>query len=481
MTRIPALARRWSGSGFGASVAVLVGGSAIGQVLTLAAAPVITRLYQPEELGVLAVFVSILAIGAVAICLRYEVAIPLPDDDSTARDLVWLCLVIATVASAAVGVAALALAGPLSHIGSMQDVAPLLVLLAPSLFGIGVIQVLTYWSLRRRRFPLIGAANATQAGAQAGAQVGMGTANLGAAGLLVGLALGRLLGATVLAARLWRDASLRSRPTLRGLRAAGRAYRRFPAFVLWSSLLNSASAELPVLVVALLFGSEVVGFFGYTVLALQAPMALVGLAVGQVYYANVAGMREGPELRETTLGVFRRLVALATGPLLLVLIAGPALFALVFGEEWRQAGSYAQWLAPWVFIVFIAAPLSPLVFVLNRQPQELVFQTTLIAGRLAALFVGAALGAANLAIHMLGVVSACLWAVYLVWLLRVVGAPLRLPAVIVGQRLARATLISLPVLLAIAMGVDDLPLLLVLAATAIPLGLDAVSGARRVA
>ena len=474
-------ARRWSGGGFGASVAVLVSGSAIGQVLTLAAAPVLTRLYEPEELGVLAVFASLLAMGTVAICLRYEVAIPLPDDDSTARDLAWLCLVIATVASAAVGVAALALAEPLSQIGAVQDAAPLLVLLAPSLFGIGVIQVLTYWSLRRQRFPLIGTANATQAGAQAGAQVGLGASGLGAAGLLVGVAIGRLGGAAVLAARLWRDASLRSRPTLRGLRAVGRGYRRFPAFALPSSLINSASAELPVLVVALLFGSEIVGFFGYTVRVLQTPMGLVGIAVGQVYYANVAGMREGPELRETTLGVFRRLVALATGPLLLVLIAGPALFALVFGEEWRQAGSYAQWLAPWLFVVFIASPLSSLVFVLNRQRQELVFQTALIAGRLAALFVGAALGAAALAIHLLGVVSACLWAVYLVWLLRVVGAPLRLPAVIVGLRLGRATLISLPLLLALAVGLDDLPLLLVLAATAIALGLDAVSGARRVA
>ena len=475
------LARRWSGGGFGASVAVLVSGSAIGQVLTLAVAPILTRLYTPEELGVLAVFASILAIGTVAICFRYEVAIPLPDDDATARDLAWLCLGIATVASAAVGVAALALAEPLSHIDAVEDAAPLLVLLAPSLFGIGVIQVLTYWSLRRRRFPLIGAANATQAGAQAGAQVGMGAAHLGAAGLLVGYALGRLLGAAVLVARLWRDASLTRRPTFRALRSVGRAYRQFPALALWSSLLNSASAELPVLVVAILFGSEVVGFFGYTVRVLQTPMGLVGIAVGQVYYANVAGMREGPELRETTLGVFRRLVALATGPLLLVLIAGPALFAFVFGEEWRQAGSYAQWLAPWLFVVFIASPLSSLVFVLNRQRQELVFQSTLIAGRLGALFVGAALGTADLAIHMLGVVSACLWAAYLVWLLHIVGAPVRLPAVIVGLRLGRAALISVPVLLAIAMGVDDLPLLLVLAATAIALGLDAVSGARRVA
>ena len=117
---------------------------------------------------------------------------------------------------------------------------------------------------------------------------------------------------------------------------------------------------------------------------------------------------------------------------------------------------------------------------LNRQRQELVFQSALIAGRLGALFVGAALGPAALAIHLLGVVSACLWAAYLVWLLRVVGAPVRLPAVIVGLRLGRAMLISLPVLLAIAVGVDDLPLLFVLAGTALALGLDAVSGARRV-
>ena len=294
----------------------------------------------------LAVFLSILAIGAVAICLRYEVAIPLPDDDSTARDLVWLCLVIATLASAAVGVAALALAGPLSHIGSMQDAAPLLVLLAPSLFGIGVIQVLTYWSLRRQRFPLIGAANATQAGAQAGGQVGMGAAHLGAAGLLVGYALGRLLGAAVLAARPRRDASLRRRPTTSRTACGGAhvpAVSRLRALVVVDQQRQRRAAGAR--------GGAALWIRDRRLLRLHRPSSADAhgagrLAVGQVYYANVASMREGPELRETTLGVFRRLVALATGPLLLVLIAGPALFSLVFGEEWRQAGSYAQWLAP---------------------------------------------------------------------------------------------------------------------------------------
>ena len=47
----PALARRWSGSGFGASVAVLVSGSAIGQVLTLAAAPSSRACTSPRSLA----------------------------------------------------------------------------------------------------------------------------------------------------------------------------------------------------------------------------------------------------------------------------------------------------------------------------------------------------------------------------------------------------------------------------------------------
>ena len=58
------------------SVAKLAGGAAIGQVLTLAASPILSRLYAPEDFGVLGVFTSITSTAIMFATLRYKQTTP---------------------------------------------------------------------------------------------------------------------------------------------------------------------------------------------------------------------------------------------------------------------------------------------------------------------------------------------------------------------------------------------------------------------
>ena len=98
-------------------------------------------------------------------------------------------------------------------------------------------------------------------------------------------------------------------------------------------------------------------------------------------------------------------------------LAAPAAFSVVFGEEWREAGVYAQLLAPWLYFVFVSAPLSNLFDVLEQQPWELAFNVVMMAARAAALWVGGALGGPLGAVGLFGAVSAVLWLGHTVWML----------------------------------------------------------------
>jgi O-antigen/teichoic acid export membrane protein len=51
----------------------------------------------------------------------------------------------------------------------------------------------------------------------------------------------------------------------------------------------------------------------------------------------------------------------------------------VFGEEWRQAGVFAAWLSPTFALGFVASPLSYLIFIVNRQGIDLMWQSGLLA------------------------------------------------------------------------------------------------------
>ena len=65
-----------------------------GHQLVVLTSPVLTRLYTPEDFGVLAVYASIVSVLVVVTSLRYELAIPLPADDNTAANLLLLALAI---------------------------------------------------------------------------------------------------------------------------------------------------------------------------------------------------------------------------------------------------------------------------------------------------------------------------------------------------------------------------------------------------
>ena len=92
--------RLWPQSASSRNVLKLAGGSAGSQLISVAAAPILTRLYGPESFGVLATFASILALLNVVSSLRYELAIAVPKDDDEAIALVWLCFVLVVISSA---------------------------------------------------------------------------------------------------------------------------------------------------------------------------------------------------------------------------------------------------------------------------------------------------------------------------------------------------------------------------------------------
>ena len=92
----------------------IVVGSIAGQGLVILSYPLLTRLYDPAELGLLTVFTSVVGMISVISTACLEAAIPIPPDDGEAADVAWSALAVVfgtTIVTAAVGLVA---AGPLA-------------------------------------------------------------------------------------------------------------------------------------------------------------------------------------------------------------------------------------------------------------------------------------------------------------------------------------------------------------------------------
>jgi O-antigen/teichoic acid export membrane protein len=109
-------------------------------------------------------------------------------------------------------------------------------------------------------------------------------------------------------------------------------------------------------------------------------------------------------------------------PLVVLLFFGPDLFELVFGTEWRQAGVYAQWMAPWIYLQFQWSPLSMLSHVMELQREALIAQFMALVLRFSSLIIAWLLGVnADVGIAIFALVSAVAYILIMVWFMRKAG------------------------------------------------------------
>ncbi|RTR05033.1 lipopolysaccharide biosynthesis protein [Halomonas nitroreducens] len=407
---------------FARGVGVLVGGTAGAQLLMLLAAPVLTRLYGPDDFGLLAVFTACLALFTVVAAGRYELAIPLPEADHEAACLALLGMVCVLLTAGLALLAVLLWSAPLAALLGAPGLVDYLWLLPVGVAFVGSYQVFNKWAVRTQRFSHVARTRIWQALGTLGIQVG--ASGLGPVALLGGQAVGQGVGTTGLTLAALRHPAFR-RVSLAGMARQAWRHRRFPLYSTWTGLFNTGSLQLAPIVLVALFGAPVAGLYALTLRILTMPVSLVGNAIGSVFLAHAAQARRDGELAGLVGGLHRKLAILGIPPLVALMVVGPELFAVLFGEQWRKAGLYAQWMLPWIYIQFQWSPLSMLASVLELQRDALVAQLGMLVARFGVL-VGLYLAGAgaDTAILAFSVTSALVYLLQQGWFFRKAGLSL---------------------------------------------------------
>lgn len=433
MSRAPALTphdaqqpKAAASGGILRAVLVLVSGTALAHGLTALALPVLSRLYGPSDFGLLAVFSSTMSIIAVAACLRYDVAVSIPEDDGDAWHLLVMALLGALAASAVLALAVCGFAQDIAARLGQPALAPHLWLLPVGVLVAGTYSAFQCWVLRHKEFGLLARTRVAQSVVATGSQIGMGLAALGPVGLLSGYVMNSGIASIALGAR-----GLRQRPRLSWarLKRLAHEYRRFPQYSTAEALANSASSQLPIILIAALATPAEAGYLMMAIYVMQAPMALIGSAITQVYLS-----RAPEEYRKGVLGGFTAdilggLLKAGVGPLLAAGMLSPLLFGFVFGAGWERAGWLVTLMTPWFVCQFLTAPVSMALHVTRHQRLALALQ---LLGLL--LRVGAVLGAAQAATVGISAAYAVSGFVFYVLYLATVLRVIRLPAKALGHK-----------------------------------------------
>ena len=367
------LLRFFGPSGGGRSVLAIMSGSLASYVINLASLPIISRLYGPEAFGVFSLVASLASVVVPVATLRLENAALLPREPKGVAPIVWLAVISALTTSAlyATGVAAWILLGHGSDSANL-DVAAW-VFLATALGAL--FSLFSQLALRRKRYTAVAKRTVYQSLGTAFGQIAAAAITRGSSGLNAGYVFGRTLGI----AALYKESRVFIRRTsFRSLKEALVRYWRFPVVFAPSALLNALGLQIPLLFIVSHYGTTLGGQVGMAAKITAIPIALIGTAVGQVLAAEFSHKiraRQGGYFK-ALLRVSAALGAVALCSAVVIALAAPWFVPLYLGEEWVQAGEFAQILAIVSSLRLVTGPTSGIIILFERSLANSVLDAT---------------------------------------------------------------------------------------------------------
>jgi O-antigen/teichoic acid export membrane protein len=367
----------------------LVLGTGIAHIINLSLLPILSRLYNAEQFGIFSLYMVLISVISVIACLGYEPAIIIPQEPQKAMDVLLGSIIICCFMGGLSLFIVLIFGHKITILMKAPRLYGLLFWIPLNILVIGVYQVLVYWNIRNQQFKKISISRSLQAGVTNAGQIGGSIAGGGENSLVYGQILGQIISATVLAKNVIHPKTAffgKKQLNISRIFPVMIEYKNFPLFSTWGTLMNVAASQNVPLILNVLFGTSITGFYFMAIRLIGAPMALIGSALGQVLI-----QRASTELNNT--GNISSLVVKAISrsilfwaPLFfLMMIAAPKVFEIYLGPQWITSGRYVQALIPVFFFQIITSPVSVVLIVLQKQKIIALLQALLLFGSVVSL------------------------------------------------------------------------------------------------
>ena len=366
-------------SEFVRNILTLMTGTTVAQATLVAVAPILTRIYTPEEFGLLALYMAISSIFAVVATARYELAIMLPESHDDASSVFWLSILISFFISATVFAIVLFWGESLTNFIGNPEIEQWLYLVPATVLLMGIYQSLNYWNTRNKFFSNVSKSKMVQSVATAGGQLSVAGSSYTSYGLIGGYTLGQMFGTLYLVFKVYKKKKTKPATfTLNRIFGAAWKYKKFPLFSSYGTIFDKIAQQMPVLILTRYFSPYITGQFSLTYRVLSLPSSLIGSAISQVLFQKVVEIHNNqPEkLRPYVTKIFFILL-LSMLPLVAILnLWGEALFAFVFGDAWREAGALAAILSVAIATRFAVSPISMVLYMDHNLKLGALWQTT---------------------------------------------------------------------------------------------------------
>ena len=409
-------------SEFFRNVATLISGTSLAQSFSVVINIVLSKIYTEEDFGVFGLYMSILNITVIFSTAKYELAILLPKSEKESVNLLGLSALI----SVGISILLLLILIPANSLicrwlGSDQ-ISTWLYFIPLSTLLVGWFTSFRNYSNRQKKYKLIAGANIGQSVSNSLVKLGLGFLIAGAAGLIFGVIFGQLVGILVFFAVHWRfKGASAGWIKWSEMKRLARKYSLFPRYNMWQGLINNLSGAFPVFILSSYFSTGMAGFYTFGYMILYRPVNLVANAFYQVMFQRfVEKKHENRALHPEVLLYLKRTTQVILLPFIVSGIFFPEIFVFIFGNEWMEAGRYAQIILPWIFMVCLVMPLTFIPDLYKKQRVAMIIDAIKLVARLGGLMVGVIMENVYIGLALYSGLSAIIIVYNLFWYLKLV-------------------------------------------------------------
>lgn len=361
--------RRFKKSSYLRDASKLSMGVGFGQIILLVSSPILTRLYDPQDFGKLALFSSCQALLVVFMTCKFEHAIIIEKDDTCAWEICKLIIVIGSVFSLILYIFIWLLRN--AEIAWMGDHLLIYLLPVTSWFG-GVALAGYFWAIRIKKFGMAATSEAMSRLTQVGVGVTCGVfppSGVAEGGLMIGFSVCQLVKAIwtmMLRPSNWKKS--RHKYSFQRSFLVVRRHWRLCLTLMGSQGLSALSSNFTVFALGALYGDSRLGFYAMATRIVAIPSTLIANAIGDVYRQRAAEYyRKHGRFDDLMISSLKKLAVLAVVPFAMAYLAMPWGFAVLFGENWYESGEYAQILLISSFFSFIITPLDKSAIIVGAK------------------------------------------------------------------------------------------------------------------
>ena len=356
---------------------VLSSGTVLGQLISVLASPLLTRLYSPADFGLFALFTAMVSTFTPAVCGKYEIALIVPKSNDHGKHLLGIAIYFALFISIILFVVMLITGDTILSFLHTESLGKWSFVVPAALFITGLFNAVSYFSNRQKNYTALAQSRIFRNIVCVTVTVAGGLLAIGFSGLLLGYMVSALVAAIFLIYKNYTKFS----PLVMRLESAKTKifyqYADYPLYNATTGLLNGLALTLPVFFLSRYFPENIVGYFAIVGQMSQKPLDFISYSVSQIHLKKTADLIN--QKKPITPYLFKLtfvLVAVVALPTLTMIFWGPNIFSFILGNEWRVAGGYAQIMMSAIAAGFVVSTLSGILEVTKNNELIAYWRTT---------------------------------------------------------------------------------------------------------